>query len=56
MTADDPATPLFTKGFDSDYIASQSGGDLIEFVQVEMRPQRRHLGVVRERDVRQRQP
>jgi hypothetical protein len=37
-TVNDPAQPLFPGGFDNNYAASLSGGDLDEFVQVKYAP------------------
>jgi hypothetical protein len=34
VTVNDPASPLFSQGFDSGYANTLDGGDLIEFVQV----------------------
>jgi hypothetical protein len=38
VTANDPAAPLFSKGFDSGYQRVLGGGDLVEFVQVKYAP------------------
>jgi hypothetical protein len=37
-TVNDPSEPLFADGFDNDYAASLSGGDLDEFIQVKYAP------------------
>jgi hypothetical protein len=37
-TVNDPSEPFFTNGFDNNYAASLSGGDLDEFVQVKYAP------------------
>ncbi len=37
-TVNDPSQPFFTNGFDNDYGASLTGGDLDEFVQVKYAP------------------